>query len=174
MSNCCWTTTTTTTTIKKKRGGSILTLENVHIQKGIILSGCSLSSCMHRMVNIGRGHALNHMSGSAQTSTASKHHWKWFSMLEIFFYFFSSLFLFLFYFESKSTGNGRESGAYFFFLFSPLLLLSLSLPPYLTHRGNMQSRETSRESKKSLIHPSSTYTIADVFNREGTGGITKL
>jgi hypothetical protein len=61
---------------QEKRGGSILTLENVHIQKGIILSGCSLSSCMHRMVNIGRGHALNHMSGSAQTSTASKHHWK--------------------------------------------------------------------------------------------------
>lgn len=65
-----------------------------------------------------------------------------------FFYFFSSLFLFLFYFESKSTGNGRESGAYFFFFF---LIVpsssSFSLPPYLTHRGNMQSRETSRESK---------------------------
>lgn len=62
----------------------------------------------------------------------------------------------------------------FFFFFLLSLLLLLFLFPHTWHIEETCRAERPAESLKISNTPSSTYTIADVFNRGGSGGITKL
>ena len=164
MSNCCWTTTTT----KKKEEDQYWLLKTSISKKGLFcrvvvsLAVCTGWSILEEgtlwiiwAAQPKRQPPLNITGSDFQC-------WTFFLFL-----FFPFSFFLLFWKQIHRKWSWVR--CIFFFLFSPLLLLSLFLPPYLTHRGNMQSRETSRESKKSLIHPLRLILLQMSLTGEGRG-----
>ncbi len=168
MSNCCWTTTTTTTK-KKIEEDQYWLLKTSISKKGLFcrvvvsLAVCTGWSILEEgtlwiiwAAQPKRQPPLNITGSDFQCWT---------------FFLISFLPFFFFYFILKANPPEMVvSQVHIFFSYFPLFFFFLSLPPYLTHRGNMQSRdETSRESKKSLIHPLRLILLQMSLTGEGRG-----